>query len=888
MPLPGESRRPTSRRLTPRDRRIVCALAVSCFLQATVGCMPVYRPPRKTDFFRVTPTPREQATTAAVQQYVPLLPPISPPEFSGPEGLSTGLGGFGQPPGAGQFLSSPSPGQLAPGQGGAPYPIALEDAVRIGLGNSGVVRVLSGSSVSAAEATLYDADIAEARARVALAAFDPSVTSTLYSNWINQPPDAVFGPGLAEPTRRDEAGFTAALSKPWMTGGETRVGYNPPLGYLWLPYGTSGFNPLYESNIEFTVKQPLLRGAGIAANKAPIRVAQLRRDETVLETRQAAMASVRSVTEAYWDLYAASAALRAIEVVVPLLQRVVTIEQERMNAQRSVRADVAKVQSQLRAVTQQAVAARAEMVQAELRLRNLLGLPPADGYLLTPTSRPVEAPVGIDIDSSTATALELRPDVVRRRLSVRAREQELLAARNLGRPQLDASGIYRWNGVGERLDDSLEQMITTQFADWQTALTFSMPLGRRAAAGAIRAATVQLAREKAMLQQASHSTVHVISSLAREAEYNYQLFTEANARLAANTDWLEGAKIRYENPPPDGDDWLLAATNDYLSALRSQADAASDMQKFLSRYNAALARLNEAMGTILDDYGIQWTGDCGVPTLVGTPPAEIAPHIRPQPAAADYRMRNSAIEPYAPSFNGPSAPPAPPATGISTPPAGTIGPSPGLSSPSSLGVFGLPGSPQPALSAPSGANDLRSKTPAETFFGPAASNLPAAPPMSGAEVLPWPTVSPTTKPAPVLPGVQPPFAPFPAAPSAAPSANSSLGRTPAESFFGASSAGSRIGPPVGVVPTNSKSIGPLASGPTPSRFAPLPAPPLSPTSSSRRTPAERFFGSADNAAAVGKEAITGESDRAKSPAETFFAPPTPASPASGPNFPSYR
>ena len=66
-------------------------------------------------------------------------------------------------------------------------------------------------------------------------------------------------------------------------------------------------------------------------------------------------------------------------------------------------------------------------------------------------------------------------------------------------------------------------------------------------------------------------------------------------------DWLDGSKIRYENPPPSGDDWLLAATNDYLSALRSQADAASDTQKFLSKYNAALARLNEAMGTIAKD-----------------------------------------------------------------------------------------------------------------------------------------------------------------------------------------------------------------------------------------------------------------------------------------------
>jgi hypothetical protein len=60
-----------------------------------------------------------------------------------------------------------------------------------------------------------------------------------------------------------------------------------------------------------------------------------------------------------------------------------------------------------------------------------------------------------------------------------------------------------------------------------------------------------------------------------------------------------------ENPPPSGDDWLLAATNDYLTALRSQADAANDAQTFLARYNGLLARLNEAMGTILGDNDIE-------------------------------------------------------------------------------------------------------------------------------------------------------------------------------------------------------------------------------------------------------------------------------------------
>jgi outer membrane protein TolC len=319
------------------------------------------------------------------------------------------------------------------------------------------------------------------------------------------------------------------------------------------------------------------------------------------------MASVRSTAEAYWGLYSARAAAQVIEQVVPLLERVAKIEEERMAAQRSVKADVAKAHSQLRAVRQQAVQARSAIVQSELRLRNLLGIPPSDGYKIVPTSKPQEAPVTIDPVAAMATALDLRPDLQRQQLAIRTREHQLLVARNAGLPQLDVTGVYRMNGVNDDLGSSINQMFGNYYHDWQASVQMSMPLGRRVAAANIRAATLTLTREKALMQQAQHAAAHQINSIAQDAAYTHQLFVEASTRLQANTDWLEGAKIRYENPPPagDGQDWLLAATNDYLTALRSQADAASDANAYLARYNTLLARLNEANGTILNDFNIQ-------------------------------------------------------------------------------------------------------------------------------------------------------------------------------------------------------------------------------------------------------------------------------------------
>jgi hypothetical protein len=600
-----------------RDRvRHIGRWAVVCLcILSTLGCSPVYRIPKRSDFFKAAP-----------QNYEKFGPLANPP----PPGLP--LPEVPPPIGNGSVIpeipSDPRDFQERP--------LSLEDAIRIGLSNSGVVRVLNGENVTAAGVTPYDPLIADARVRAAMAVFDPNFTSSVYSNWIDQPPQAVFGPGLSEPTLRNEAGFTSALSKPWLTGGETRISYNPPLGYLYLPNGTSGFNPLYTSNVEFLVRQPLLKAGGITVNRAPIQIAQLQRGQSALDTRQAVMASVRSVTEAYWTLYSARKASSVIDQVVPLLQQVAHIEEERMAAQRSVRADVAKAYSQLHAMRQQGVQARAAVVQNELRLRNLLGLPPCDGYILVPTSTPMEAPVVVDPKASLAIAEENRPDLLRQKLVIQQRENELLVARNFGLPQLDASGLYRWNGVGNRLDDALNQMVGTQYHDWQASMTFSMPLGRRAASAGIRAASLQLSRDRAVMQQALHAANHQITILSQQAAYTRELFAEADARFKANTVWLEGSKIRYENPPPagDGQDWLLAATNDYLTALRSQADAVSDAQTYLAAYNTLLARISEATGTILFDYDIEMAGESVRPdkfrsAMIFQPESRAAPETLP-------------------------------------------------------------------------------------------------------------------------------------------------------------------------------------------------------------------------------------------------------------------
>ena len=492
------------------------------------------------------------------------------------------------------------------------WPLTLREAVNIALRNSQVIRTLEGNQVSSTGVTNYDPAIYEATRDAAMAAFDASVNLNYTADRFNQPPATVFGPGIPANTRRDDATLSASIVKPWATGATTSVGYNPSPGYLFFPNGTSGtFNPQYASNTELYIRQPLLRGAGIDVNRSPIRIAQLRADQSIWDVKQATLSLVRSIEEAYWSLQAARAALHAVEDILPLLDSVVRIQQERFEEERTIRAEVAKARAQQAAFRQACIDARSNALNQELHLRNLLGLPPNDGLTIDPVDKASESPLQFDPVQIIQTAADNRPELMRQRLGIRIGEMNLIVAENGFKPQFDLQGLYRTNGLSDNVGDSLDMMFQNKYTDWTAGASFSMPIGRRAARANLQAAELELSRERIILRQKIHETAHRLSDVLRQLESVRYQYDEAKTRVEETAIWLEGSRGRYEDPPPSGDsqDWLLLALNDYLLALRAQADSIASRAQLLAQYNTLLATLQEVQGTLLTNYGIQLDGD---------------------------------------------------------------------------------------------------------------------------------------------------------------------------------------------------------------------------------------------------------------------------------------
>ncbi|MFG0262157.1 MAG: hypothetical protein ACF788_07190, partial [Novipirellula sp. JB048] len=117
----------------------------------------------------------------------------------------------------------------------------------------------------------------------------------------------------------------------------------------------------------------------------------------------------------------------------------------------------------------------------------------------------------------------------------------------------------------------------------------------------------------------------------------YLEYEQAQHELEAANTWVDGARLRYQNPAPDGGDnnWMLPYLDDYYRAIRARTDAAIAVAETLTRYNIEIIRFEELKGTLLDFFAIDYIGDpCRqAAALPKHAAAAIGPPIARQPVA---------------------------------------------------------------------------------------------------------------------------------------------------------------------------------------------------------------------------------------------------------------
>ena len=389
------------------------------------------------------------------------------------------------------------------------WDLPLQDAVKIALANSQVIRSLGGRFASQgpvqqpqtgepptaltqqpqAAVTTFDPAIVESNPQTgveaALSAFDTQFTTGLVWQKNDRPQN--FRGGIASQFftpvfQQDLANFTAQISKFTASGAQFSLQQNTTYDANNNP--SRSLPSDYNVNFEAAFRQPLLQGAGVLYNRIAgpfnqnfnpnlgvanfgnlagntgnfdgVVLARINMDISLTQFEAQVRNLVNETENAYWELYFAYRSLEAQKA-----GRDSALQTwKKINALAEVGAiggeadKEAQARSQYYLFRSNVENALTQLYRADNRLRYLMGLTISDGRLIRPADEPTMARVVFQWDQIHTEALVRTVELRAQKWRIKQREMELIAARNHLLPRLDAIGTYRWLGLGDDLIDT--------------------------------------------------------------------------------------------------------------------------------------------------------------------------------------------------------------------------------------------------------------------------------------------------------------------------------------------------------------------------------------------------------------------------------------------------
>ncbi|MEX2185894.1 MAG: TolC family protein [Pirellulales bacterium] len=546
--------------------------------------------------------------------------------------------------GLAEVMHPDAPRSLANAGGAEVWRLTLEEAVSLSLANSKVFRQLGGRIIPGnsgpapdtllrnpdAIPSVYMAAIQETvpggSVEWALGAFDAQLGTSMFWEKNSSPRNNLISGGLgnffANTFEQDLGTGQVQLSK---TGaGGTRMSFSSQSRYEQNNIPSREVPSDWQQLFDVRIEQPLLQGGGVLWNRIAgpegqpgnfngVMISRIRTDIRLADFEAGVRNLVNDVELAYWNLYFSyrnlDAARAGRDSALATWQKIYAFfdaGDSRGNAE-----SLAQAKEQyflFRGLMENALT---EIYRSESRLRYIMGLAATDERLIKPADEPTTAPVTFDWQEVHAEALARSVELRQERWRIKQRELELIAAKNLLLPQLNAVARYRWEGLGDQWlssersgsstltgSSAFERLTDGDFQSWQLGFNFNMALGRRREMLTVRHQEYLLARERAMLEDQELEVSHQMADAIRELEgFHRTSRTAYNRRIAAKQQ-VDAVVARFEAGTAE------ATVDLVLDAQRRLADADTEYYRTLVNYNTSILNVHFRKNSLLEYNGI--------------------------------------------------------------------------------------------------------------------------------------------------------------------------------------------------------------------------------------------------------------------------------------------
>jgi outer membrane protein TolC len=499
---------------------------------------------------------------------------------------------------------------VASGQGG-PLPLTLEEATRRALERNTTLAVERENVAQAVFAIL-----------AARGAYDVFWNADLGWRQHTAPVNSAFSGapsgGLAPEV--ESATATTSFSRLLPTGGSVSL-----FGGADRSTTDSLFtilSPAYSTDVGVAFRQPLLRNLAIDPAREAIRVAAA--DRSASEARLAKVVSdtIREVDAAYWSLVAARRDVASIESAVALAEKQLSETKSRVEAGTLGETEIAQPTAERERRKGELALARQRVAEAENTLKLLtLGDPrdPSWSATIVPADDPETETVRPDVESALETAFARRPEIAEAKARWARFETQVEGRRSDLKPRLDLVAAYERRGLAGRLNPnatgftgqpvvvppaldgswgrSYGTIADDEFPDASVGVSFSLPIGNRAARAnlataksALSQATLAVSSEEQQVQAEVRNAAFALESARQRIEAARAARAAAETQLYAEQErFAVGMSTNF---------LVLTRQNDLTSAKVTESSALTD-------YRKAATEFARATGVLLEERGVR-------------------------------------------------------------------------------------------------------------------------------------------------------------------------------------------------------------------------------------------------------------------------------------------
>jgi outer membrane protein TolC len=403
-------------------------------------------------------------------------------------------------------------------------------------------------------------------------------------------------PLTAQPLDIDAGQAEIGASFPLRTGGVVTV----RLPLTWndstvnIPMGDIDIDDFWQSSLEFSMSQPILRNAGYDVNTAPISIAEFSSAQTDARTKLAAIRILANAGRAYWNYYAA---VGEVEVRFQQYQNAVKqLNAARRLAQMGVVAEV-EVDRAASGVAQRidfiiVSDTRRKIAGRDLkRIMNMVGVDVGSPIDLVPVTEPNPLRLVLDGDALARRAVENRMEMVDLELQLAVDSITVDVAKNRILPAFALEFDYSFRGAGQGLGNALGDIFDDDNNELRAGALLEVPLGNRAARARLRRAVLQRVSTQSTYNQRALTIRQEVYDSLDQLKRNWQSILAAREATLLSARAYEGEFRQFQAGVRTSTDVLIAS--DFL------ADSQIREIDALAGYEIANIEIAFATGTLL-------------------------------------------------------------------------------------------------------------------------------------------------------------------------------------------------------------------------------------------------------------------------------------------------